>query len=72
MSRASLREFMGASAPDDPALIAEGFVPSQRFAGCLVKSTPGGDYVVFRPIDTRSGRWEAYFQTADNRMRNPG
>ena len=54
---------------DDPALLAEGFVFSPRFAGCLIKQAHDGQYVVFRPIDCKSGKFEMYYQTTDNRLR---
>ncbi|MHB8565338.1 MAG: hypothetical protein ACYDDA_15725 [Acidiferrobacteraceae bacterium] len=58
MSRESLRAFMNAPTPDDPLLVAEGFVSSPRFAGCLTRQGTKGDYVVFRPGDCRSGKYE--------------
>ena len=60
---------MAAPDADDPALLAEGFVSSPCFAGCLIKPANGGQYVVFRPIDCKSGKFEMYYQTTDNRLR---
>ena len=68
MSRASLRAFMNATGPDPDreTLLAAGFEWSPRFAGCWLRKTDRGDYVVFLPCDTRSGKYEAHFQ---NRLR---
>lgn len=62
---------MSASEPDDPALLAEGFTPSPRFAGCLIKTTPRGEYVCFRPGDCRSGKFEAHYQAPGSRTDFP-
>ena len=65
----AFRDMMTAPDADDPALLAEGFVSSPRFAGCLIKQAHDGQYVVFRPIDCKSGKFEMYYQTTDNRLR---
>ena len=71
MSRESLRAFMNASTPDDPLLLSEGFTSSPRFAGCLEKLVQQGEYVAFRPIDTRSGKYEMHFRSSALRVDFP-
>jgi hypothetical protein len=54
--------------PDRPLLIGEGFEWSPRFAGCWIKRVEHGEYVVFQPIDCKSGKYEMHYQS-DNRLR---
>lgn len=43
---------------NDEELKAFGFEPSSKYGGCLVKPGKLGSYVVFRPSDSRSRKYE--------------
>lgn len=53
---------------EEEPLIEAGFKRSPRFGGCFIKDhAKGGSYIVFLPIDSRSGKYELSYENGTTR-----